>query len=53
MEDDKYSLEINLEDLETTSRERQEYWLLSIKAAQEARILRDGEIDTPANGNTA
>ena len=32
-EDDKYLLEINLEDMETTSGERQEYWLLSIQGA--------------------
>ena len=32
-EDDKYLLEINVEDMETTSREKQEYWPLSIRAA--------------------
>ena len=44
-EDDKYLLEINLEDMETTSGERQEYWLLAIHAARKARILRDIEIN--------
>ena len=32
-EDDKYLLKINLEDMETTSGERQEYWILAIQAA--------------------
>ena len=39
-EEDKWLLEINLEDLETTSGETQEYWLLAIIAAREARLLR-------------
>lgn len=38
-EEDQYLLEINLEDLEHTSGERQEYWLLAIKAARKACIL--------------
>ena len=33
-EADKYLLEVNLEDMETTSGERQEYWLLAIQATQ-------------------
>ena len=32
-EDDKYLSEINLEDTETISVERQEYWILAIQAA--------------------
>ena len=52
-EDNKYLLEINLEDMETTSIERQEYWLLDIQAAQEARILRYIEGNASANGKTA
>ena len=36
LEEDLYMLEVNLEDLETTSEERQEYWLLAIRAAREA-----------------
>jgi hypothetical protein len=39
-EEDKWLLEINLEDLEATSGETQEYWLLAIIAAREARLLR-------------
>ena len=39
--DDKYLMEINLEDLATSSGERQEYWLLAIRAARLACMLRD------------
>jgi len=47
MEEDKYLLEVNLEDLENTSGERQEYWLLAIRAARMAHTL----LGNP--GNTA
>ena len=53
MEDDKYLLGINLEDMDTTSGERQEYWLLSIQAAREARKPRDSERNASANVKTA
>ena len=33
--EDKYLMEINLDDLETTSGEHQAYWLLSVKAARD------------------
>ncbi len=39
-EEDKYLLEINLEDLESTSGKAQTYWLLAIQAAKEANALR-------------
>ena len=39
-ENDKFLLEINLEDLATTSGETQTYWLLAIRAAREGRRLR-------------
>ena len=39
-EEDRYLLEINLEDLEMTSGESQRYWLLVIQAAREAAMLR-------------
>ena len=42
-EDDKYLLDINLGDLDSTSGEKQEYWLLAIDAAREATRLRKGE----------
>ena len=38
-EREKYLMEINLEDLENTSGERQQYWLLAIRAAREASKL--------------
>ena len=37
---DRYLLEINLEDLETFSGEDQYYWLVVIRAARADRILR-------------
>jgi hypothetical protein len=39
LQEDKYLMEINLENMETTLGEHQEYWLLAITAAQEAEIL--------------
>ncbi len=39
LEEDKYLAEVNLEGLETTSGERQHYWLLAIKTARKAKIL--------------
>ena len=49
LEEDKYLLEVNLEDLETTNGERQEYWLLAIRAAREAcQLMRERERE----GNT-
>lgn len=44
-EDDKYLLEINLQDLEGTSGIKQHYWLLAIRAArkwQELKAQEDG-----------
>jgi hypothetical protein len=40
LQEDKYLMEINLEDMESTSGECKEYWLLEITTAQEAKILR-------------
>ena len=45
-EEDKYLLEINLNNLETTTGIKQHYWLLAIKAArrwQELRAEEEGE----------
>ena len=39
-EADRFLLEINMEDLETTSGETQAYWLLAISAARAARLLQ-------------
>jgi hypothetical protein len=38
--EDRYLLEINLDDMEITSGEKQEYWLLAIRAARVAYTLR-------------
>jgi hypothetical protein len=40
LQEDKYLMEINLEDMETTLGEHQEYWLLAITVAREASSLR-------------
>ncbi len=40
MEEDQYLAEVNLEDLESTTGKRQEYWLVAIRAAREASILQ-------------
>ena len=42
-EQDKWLLDINLEDLGATSGEDQYYWLLQIQAAREDRLLRERE----------
>ena len=39
-DEDKFLLEIKLEDLEESSGEQQEYWLLAIKAARAIWTLR-------------
>ena len=39
-DEDKFLLEIRLEDLEESSGEQQAYWLLAIKAARAITILR-------------
>jgi hypothetical protein len=42
LEEDQYLAEVNLEDLENTSGERQEYRLVVMRAAWEAGLLRGG-----------
>ena len=42
-EEDKYLLEINLEELETTSGVKQHYWLLAIRAARRWQELQAEE----------
>jgi hypothetical protein len=39
LEEDQWMMEVNLKDLETTSGEQEEYWLVAIRAAREAAIL--------------
>ena len=51
-EGDKYLMEINLEDLENTSDEKQQYWLLAIRAARESSRLRAHNRTWPSKGRT-
>ena len=39
LEEDQYLEEVKLEDLENTSGEQQEYWLVAMRAAREAGLL--------------
>jgi hypothetical protein len=39
LDEDQWMMEVNLKDLETTSGEQEEYWLVAIRAAREAAIL--------------
>ena len=52
-ETDKYLLEINLEDLATTSGETQTYWVLAIRTAREARRIQEARNGTSVVGTTA
>jgi hypothetical protein len=40
LKEDQYLAEVNLKDLETSSGERQEYWLVAIHAMWEAGVLQ-------------
>jgi hypothetical protein len=54
MEEDRYLLEVNLDDLENTSGEKQEYWLLAIRAARMTHMLMgndSGDTASVATGN--
>jgi hypothetical protein len=50
--EDKYLTEVRLEDLSSTSGERQEYWLLAIQAARRAYSLRQQHGQHAQNRNT-
>ncbi len=50
LEEDQYLAEVNLEDLETSSGKRQEYWLVVICAAREACLLQGG-LQSQERGN--
>ena len=39
-EDDRFLLEINLDELDTSSGEDQAYWLLALEAARDTRAIR-------------
>ena len=40
LDEDKYLMEIKLDDLENSSGEQEEYWLLAIRATRNACALR-------------
>ena len=44
-EQDRYLLEINLEDLENSSGEEQYYWMISIQAAKEFKRLKVADMN--------
>ena len=49
---DRYLLEINLEDLDTSTREDQYYWLIAIQAARADRILQRRQQDSVTGERT-
>jgi len=53
LEEDQYLAEVNLEDLETSSGERQEYWLVAICAARKAFLLRGASQLNAGKGRSA
>jgi len=48
-EEDRYLMEINLDDLETASGEYQAYWLISVKAARDAFLIRRQQAQANVN----
>jgi hypothetical protein len=48
---DHYLLEINLDDMETSSGEDQHYWLLQIEAARRDHQLRESNLNNSNSGN--
>jgi hypothetical protein len=51
LQEDQYLAEVNLEDVETSSGEQQEYWLVAIHAAREAGALRG--VPQPVEGHNS
>ncbi len=52
LEEDHWMMEVNLGDMETTSEEQEEYWLVAIKAARVAPTLMR-QCDQKLLSNTA
>ena len=48
---DLWMMEVNLRDLETTSGEQEEYWLVAIRAAREAATLTRQRAQQPQRGS--
>ncbi len=53
MKEDQCLAEVNLEDLESTTGKRQEYWLIAICAAWDASILQGDQITRQRHRQTA
>ena len=55
LEEDRFLLECNFDDLTSTNGEQQEYWILAIQAAREACRLRahHGSHNAPAQDHKA
>ena len=53
LEEDQYLAEVNLEDVESSSGERQEYWLVAIRATREASALRGGPQSDEGHNSSA
>jgi hypothetical protein len=51
LEEDQYLAEVNIENLENSAGERQEYWLLAIRAARKACRLRGLQRPLERRGN--
>ncbi len=50
-EEDRFLLEINLDELDNSTGEEQTYWLLALRAARDARQLLEQQNNTAALGN--
>jgi hypothetical protein len=50
-EEDRFLLEINLDDLDNSTGKDQAYWLLSLQAARAARQLQMQQNNTATRGN--
>jgi hypothetical protein len=52
LEEDLWMMEVNLEDLENTSGEKEEYWSLAIKAVRVVAATLTGQQDQLAQQTT-
>ena len=53
LEEDQWMMEVNLGDMENSSGEREEYWLLAIQAAREAATLTRQRAQQPQEATLA
>jgi hypothetical protein len=52
LEEDHWMMEVNLGDMETTSGEQEEYWLMAIRAAQVAAMIKRQQNRTAQHNTT-